>query len=136
MLEPGLETLFDLHLGPVIASFLFLSALAHLTVSLPGTYSWYARNLERRINYARWIEYSLSSSVMMVAIAVLAGVYGVVSLLAIFALNGAMILFGWKWNTTTRIGRRRIGPPCLAGLRGDAPAKLSRAGLNPARKEE
>lgn len=94
-LEPRLETLFNLRLGPVIASFLFLSALAHLTVSLPGIYSWYARNLKRRINYARWLEYSLSSSVMMVAIAMLVGIYDVVSLLAIFALNGAMILFGW-----------------------------------------
>ena len=52
-LEPRLETLFDLRLAPLIASFLFLSALAHLAVSLPGIYQWYRRNLDRRVNYAR-----------------------------------------------------------------------------------
>lgn len=94
-LEPRLETLFDVRLGPVIASFLFLSAIAHLAISLPGIYSWYRQNLDRRINYARWIEYAFSSSVMIVAIAMLVGIYDVVSLIAIFSLNAAMILFGW-----------------------------------------
>ena len=56
-LEPRLGTLFDVRLAPVIASFLFLSALAHLAVSLPRIYSWYRQNLDRRVNYARWIEY-------------------------------------------------------------------------------
>lgn len=94
-LEPRLETLFDVRLAPVIASFLFLSALAHLAVSLPGVYSWYRRNLDRRVNYARWIEYAFSSSVMIVAIAMLVGIYDVVSLTALFSLNASMILFGW-----------------------------------------
>jgi Heliorhodopsin len=94
-LEPKLETLFDLRLAPVIASFVFLSALAHLAVSLPRVYPWYRQNLDRRVNYARWIEYAFSSSVMMVAIAMLVGIYDVVSLIALFSLNAAMILFGW-----------------------------------------
>jgi len=94
-LEPRLKTLFDLRLAPVIASFLFLSALAHLAVSLPGIYSWYRRNLEHRVNYARWIEYAFSSSVMIVAIAMLVGIYDIVSLIALFSLNASMILFGW-----------------------------------------
>ena len=94
-LEPRLETLFDVRLAPVIASFLFLSALAHLAVSVPGIYPWYRRNLDRRVNYARWIEYAFSSSVMMVAIAMLVGIYDVVSLTALFSLNASMILFGW-----------------------------------------
>ena len=94
-LEPRLETLFDLRLAPVVASFLFLSALAHLAVSLPGIYPWYRQNLDRRVNYARWIEYAFSSSVMMVAIAMLVGIYDIVSLVALFSLNAAMILFGW-----------------------------------------
>ena len=101
-LEPRLETLFDLRLAPVIASFLFLSALAHLAVSLPGIYPWYRQNLDRRVNYARWVEYALSSSVMMVAIAMLVGIYDVVSLIALFSLNAAMILFGWVMERTNQ----------------------------------
>ena len=94
-LEPRLETLFDVRLGPVIASFLFLSALAHIMISLPGIYEWYRANLNRRVNYARWAEYAFSSSVMILVIAMLVGIYDIVSLTAIFGLNAAMILFGW-----------------------------------------
>ena len=34
------NTLFDLKLGPVVASFLFVSAMAHLIIVLPGVYQW------------------------------------------------------------------------------------------------
>ena len=86
---------FELPLGPFIASFLFMSALAHFAVSSPGIYEWYVHNLKRGINKARWIEYSFSASVMIVAIATLFGMYDIAALVLIFALNAAMILFGW-----------------------------------------
>lgn len=103
-LGPVLNTAFDLRIGPLVAGFLFLSALAHLAVSLPGINAWYIRNLQKGANYARWIEYSLSSSLMIVVIAMLVGIYDVVSLLLIFFLNAMMILFGWMMelhNQTT-----------------------------------
>ena len=88
------NTLFDLRLGPVVASFLFISAIAHLTLTLPGVYPWYVGNLKRGINYARWHEYALSASVMMVVIAMLVGLYDLGALILIFALNATMIFFG------------------------------------------
>ena len=36
---------------------------------------WYERNLDRSVNYARWIEYSLSASLMVALIAMLSGVW-------------------------------------------------------------
>lgn len=98
------ETWFELPFGPLVASFLFMSAIAHFTISLPGVYDWYVRNLKRGINKARWIEYSFSASVMIVAIATLFGIYDIAALVALFALNAAMILFGWMMelhNQTT-----------------------------------
>ncbi|NLX09505.1 MAG: heliorhodopsin HeR [Chloroflexi bacterium] len=98
------DTLFDLPLGPFIASFLFMSALAHFLVSAPGIYEWYVANLKKGANYARWIEYSFSASVMIVAIATLFGMYDIALLLVLFAANAAMILFGWMMelhNQTT-----------------------------------
>jgi hypothetical protein len=94
-LEPVARTLFELRLGPFIASFLFMSALAHLAVSTPGVFGWYVSNLAKGVNYARWAEYSISASVMIVAIAMLVGIYDVAALLLIFTANAAMILFGW-----------------------------------------
>ena len=92
---PPQEELFELPLGPAVAAFLLLAALDHLIVALPGTVRWYERNLAREINPARWLEYSLSASLMMVLIAMLPGVSDAVALLAIFGLTAAMILFGW-----------------------------------------
>lgn len=98
------ETLFDLRIGPVVASFLLMSAIAHFLVASPTLFPWYRRNLEKGVNYARWIEYSISSSTMIVVIAMLFGIYDVANLLLIFALNAMMILFGWMMelhNQTT-----------------------------------
>lgn len=94
-LVPSPETLGHLRIGPMVAAFLLISAAAHFTMASPKVFGWYARNLSERINYIRWIEYSFSASVMLVVIAMLVGIYDVVSLILIFALNAAMILFGW-----------------------------------------
>lgn len=104
-LIPQVEEAYLLQIAPLIAAFLFISALAHFCISSPGIYEWYKRNLGKGINYARWIEYSFSSSIMIVIISMLVGIYDIVSLLAIFSLNAGMILFGWVMevhNQTTK----------------------------------
>lgn len=88
------EQLFTLAIGPTVAVFLFLAAADHLLVSSPGVFGWYTRNLRAGANYARWIEYSVSASIMIVLIAVFAGIWEFAALLAIFGVNSAMIWFG------------------------------------------
>ena len=98
------DTLGNLPLGPMIALFLFISMIAHFSVSTFG-YPWYVRNLKRGINYARWYEYAFSSSIMIVVIAMLCGIYELSSLILIFALNATMNLFGLMMelhNQTTK----------------------------------
>lgn len=82
-------------IASLVAGFLFLSAIAHLALASPALHARYERNVSRGINPARWIEYAASSSLMIVVIAMLVGIYDVASLILIFALNAAMILFGW-----------------------------------------
>ena len=104
-LVPTPEIMFNLRLGPMMAAFLFLSALAHFLISAPGIYPWYVRNLKQHINKARWIEYSFSSSLMIVAIAMLVGIYDIATLIVIAFVNASMILFGWMMelhNQTTQ----------------------------------
>jgi hypothetical protein len=88
------RVLFDLSLGPLVGVFLFVSAIAHAAVASAATRP-YEADLARGMNRARWIEYSLSSSVMIVVIALLVGISDVAALLLIFGLNATMILFGW-----------------------------------------
>lgn len=92
-LVPATENLMSLRMGPFIASFLYMSAIAHFSVTTFG-FKWYARNLARGINYARWYEYAFSSSVMIVAIAMFVGMTDIVSLMLLFTVNGLMNLFG------------------------------------------
>ena len=88
------EVLFTVSIGAVVAAFLLLAAADHLIVSAPRVRRWYEHNLDARSNYARWIEYSISASIMIVLIALFVGIRDIAALLAIFGVNTAMILFG------------------------------------------
>lgn len=87
-------TVANVRLGPFVALFLLISAIAHFSLASPWGYSWYTRNLKEHVNYARWYEYALSSSVMIVVIAMLTGIYDIGTLLPLFGLNACMNLFG------------------------------------------
>ena len=78
----------------MVASFLFLSGVAHVVLATVAR-RWYERMLQRGIQPARWIEYSVSASLMIVVIAMLTGIYELSALVTLFALNATMILFGW-----------------------------------------
>ena len=76
-----------------MAVFLLLAAVDHLSVATWAR-DWYDRQVARGINPARWWEYAVSASLMIVLIAMLAGVREVTALIALFGVNAAMILFG------------------------------------------
>jgi hypothetical protein len=113
-------TLFRLSLGWGVAVFLFLSAAAHFTAVAPGVSDWYRHNLERGRNYLRWIEYSLSASLMVVLIAMLTGISDSAALLAIFGVNAAMILFGLVQEHYEQTGGSML-PFWLGSLVGAVP---------------
>jgi hypothetical protein len=94
-LEIAMKNLFDLPFGVFVASFLLLSAIAHALISLPKkTNAIYNADLEKGINRFRWYEYALSSSIMIVLISTLFGIYDIGSLVLIFIVNASMNLFG------------------------------------------
>jgi hypothetical protein len=114
------DELFRVRIGPLVAAFLLISAIAHAALASPRLHAWYERNLTRGIQPARWIEYSLSSSLMMVVIAMLVGIHDIASLILIFALNATMIMFGWIMElhnqTTTRTNWTAYWFGCFAGI--------------------
>ena len=65
--------LWNVPIGPAVAVFLLLAAIDHLLMAAPGIWPWYRDNIARQINKARWWEYSISASLMVVLIAMLAG---------------------------------------------------------------
>lgn len=88
-------TLWEVPMAWGVALFFGLSALAHAWVVSPWGFVRYADDLAQQRNYARWVEYALSSSVMIWLIAQICSVTDVVALIVIFAVNACMILFGW-----------------------------------------
>jgi len=114
------DVVANLPLGVMIAMFLFVSAIAHFSLASPKGYPWYVKNLEKGINYARWYEYAISSSIMIVVIAMLTGIYELSSLLLIFALNATMNLFGLMMElhnqTTQKTNWTSYIFGCFAGI--------------------
>lgn len=88
-------SLFNLNISYMVAAFMALSAFFHFFVSSPQIFEKYAEGLRHHINMYRWVEYALSSSIMIVVIMQLNGVADYIALLAIFGVNVSMILFGW-----------------------------------------
>ncbi|MBI3956613.1 MAG: heliorhodopsin HeR [Candidatus Kerfeldbacteria bacterium] len=113
-----LDTLTTFKIGPLVAGFLFLSALFHLINALG--FSTYVRNLMKNINPSRWIEYSLSATLMLVVIAMLVGIYDIASLILLFFLGVMMNLCGWAMEahnqTTKKTSWLTFWFGCIAGF--------------------
>jgi len=119
---PQAVPVFGLPIGPAIAVFLALAALDHLLtgVVLRGPYE---RGLARGVNPFRWLEYSLSSTIMIILVALYAGITQVSAVIAIIGANVAMILFGWVQERTNPPGRRPayLAPFWFGCVAGAAP---------------
>lgn len=124
-LETASRVLFELPFGVMVASFLFISAIAHALVSIPKKLNEiYNADLVKGINKFRWFEYALSSSIMIALIATLFGIYDIASLILIFIVNATMNLFGLVMEQLN-VGRSKDniewGPFIWGSIAGVAP---------------
>ena len=92
-LIPDPKLASELRFGPAVAVFLLLSAVAHFFLATVG-YKLYVSNLKKGMNPVRFYEYALSSSVMIVLIGMLVGIYDLGAIILIFGINAMMNLFG------------------------------------------
>jgi hypothetical protein len=99
---PAAETLVDVRVGAAVAAFLALAAVDHL-VTATFARRTYEADLRRGINRFRWVEYSISATIMVLLIASYSGITEITAVIAIAGANVAMILFGWL--------QERFNPP-------------------------
>lgn len=118
-LIPTTQELFTVNLAWFVIAFFLICSFAHLYIATIYREK-YESNLMRGINKARWYEYALSASVMMVAISLLSGIYDLSSLVMIFTLDAVMNLLGLAMEKENQ-GREKpnwltfiIG--CIAGI--------------------
>lgn len=110
--------LFDFPIAIGVAIFSLLSALAHFWIVGPG-FKTYSNDLSNKRNIARWIEYSISSTLMIVLISLINAVWDVIALIAIAGANISMILFGWLQEKYEEPGKGSLLPfwfGCIAGI--------------------
>lgn len=91
-LVPASKELFTLPFGVLVSLFLFTSAAAHFIIVWKK--KSYIAGLEKGMNQFRWFEYAISSSIMIVLIATLFGLYDIATLILIFLANAGMNMFG------------------------------------------
>jgi hypothetical protein len=92
-LTPDPQLLYNLRFGPAVAAFLLISAVAHFYLATAG-YTRYVANLKKSMNPIRFYEYALSSSLMIVLIGMLTGLWDLGAIILIFGINATMNLFG------------------------------------------
>jgi hypothetical protein len=99
-------SVLDVRISVAIALFLALAALDHL---LTGTVlrRRYESDLRAGINRFRWLEYSVSATVMILLIGFYNGIVDVGAVIAIIGANVSMILFGWLQELLNPPARRR-----------------------------
>jgi len=120
---PGMPTTLiqsfaEWRLGPIVASFLLLSGI----FLLGSAFVWrkkYEEQIQKGMNLFRWAEYAVTSSMMVIVIAILCGIYDLSTLILIFSLNACMILFGWMMEvqnqTTKKVDWTAYFFGCFAG---------------------
>ncbi|MCX7975925.1 MAG: heliorhodopsin HeR [Bellilinea sp.] len=118
-LTPNAQLLYELRFGPAVAMFLLISAVAHFYLSTIG-YGRYVENLKKGMNPVRFYEYALSSSLMIVLIGMLVGLWDLGAILLIFTLNATMNLFGIMMELhnqrTEKVNWTAFIYGCIAGI--------------------
>jgi hypothetical protein len=110
--------LFNLPIAIGVALFSLLSAIAHFWIVGQG-FKRYTNDLSNMRNIARWVEYAISSTLMIILISMINAVWDVVALMAIAGANVAMILFGWLQEKYEEPGKGSLLPfwfGCIAGI--------------------
>ena len=121
-LEVTSKELFKLPFAIMVPMFLLISAAAHALIVIFS--KRYFSDLQRGVNVFRWFEYALSSSIMIVLIATLFGIYDITSLILIFIVNASMNLFGLDMELLNAGSEKKNvnwGPFIWGSLAGIAP---------------
>ena len=118
-LAPNPQLIYELRFGPAVAMFLLISAVAHFYLATIG-YPRYVADLKKNMNPIRFYEYALSSSLMIVLIGMLVGLWDLGAIILIFTLNATMNLFGVMMElhnqTTKKTDWTAFIYGCIAGF--------------------
>lgn len=103
---PVTQELFELPFAVMVALFLLLSSLFHFLIAIPLR-DKYLANIDKGINPYRWYEYALSSSLMIVLLSTMFGLFSLEAIILVFIINGLMNLFGLLMEKMNPLNREK-----------------------------
>jgi uncharacterized membrane protein len=86
VLASATRHLFDVNLAYVVAAFFFVSAIARLAAATVCR-ERYEADLKKGVHKLRWLDFALSTSIMLVAMGFLGGITDLSALIMIFSLG-------------------------------------------------
>lgn len=93
VLAAGTHHLFDVNIAFLVAAFLATSAIAYGLMATK-LQPYFEKDAKKGANTIRWVGHAVSASLMLVTVAILCGMYDVVSLLMLGSLTVVMSLVG------------------------------------------
>mmetsp|Transcript_35119 Transcript_35119/g.63286 ORF Transcript_35119/g.63286 Transcript_35119/m.63286 type:complete len:336 (+) Transcript_35119:134-1141(+) len=116
--QPATQLRYLVPFTALTSGFAWMSAAAHFLVL--AKFPIYLRDLRNGINQFRWFEYAASSSLMIVLIAMLFGVWDVQTLFQLGSVNACMNFFGYSHEVQNTVGKKvdwsNFIFGCFAGL--------------------
>jgi len=117
-LVPAMHHIFDLNITYLVVLALVVAGVMHIIAATRGR-ERYEQALSKRVNALRWMEYTVTASLMLLVMSQLAGVFDGTTLLLIVVLSVVMHVLGLLMelhskSTTVDWTTWRIA--CLAGV--------------------
>jgi hypothetical protein len=114
ILENNLVKLFSVDLSLIVVIYLAIAATFHVLVSTVF-FKTYSTFIKQHRNPFRWIEYSISCSLMLVALSLSTGITLFSTLVAIFFTTFGMNFCGLLFEHVNRRLRKNYWPPFVLG---------------------
>lgn len=94
---PASQHLFDLHLSHVVAALLLAAGVGRWSAATARRKP-YEAGLRKGVNLHSWVEHGVVVALLMVGVALLSGIWDIVSLFFIIWLAGLISWLGYKFN--------------------------------------
>ena len=112
----AVQTVVDVPIAVVAPVFLLVAAFFHFFIASPFYVRRYEANIKKGINPMRWLEYSISSSLMLVALLMMGGLIELPSVVFVFTLNFLMNIWGLEMERYNQLTEKTSWFPFNMGI--------------------
>jgi hypothetical protein len=106
---PFINELVTIPLPYIASAVVLIAGMYHLAIASPFFFKNYITNLEQRFNPYRWVEYSITASLIVSVVGILSGIFDIFLQLSLFMLTAGMMMYAYIFELLNQ--RRQYGEP-------------------------